>query len=562
MPPIRGSYGPAPLVAPNRPFAAGLSANQPSPSALAPLGHQASLEAPRGLVLGVARPVTGMAATAALPMRRQRAPIAPTAPTAPTDGVIADAGARTADVPVESRRRRAPAVTAVSVPAPRQLSRLTDRDLAQSVRPIAGTVRRAHAPGVRPSRQPETPAVVAPATPPGALPGVAAPSHTPSTPLSPMLGLGTTAQRPALGQSRRLGLGAPLGDAPLARRQPAAHRAPVAPPTSPASGAPVVRAPRSVQRAPIGEVSHAAAAPAPERARARPPSKADQPQQAGTTPAAPPRGARPAQAPVRSRSIGPASTPAARSVGLLGQRPMIARVQRAPGSAPAAPQKPRATGEQPTEVLGGPVKVHRGPEAAEASAAVGARAFTGGGEIFLPASHGPLGSPQASALLRHELTHVVQQRSFGARLPQEHTPEGQHLEAQARAAELGSQQPLVLASRDSARGGRQRGSGEAATAARQPDIQLAPDRGSQPHASAPSHETAVVQLSTVQRAERGTAERGTDEDRIVSAPDRPPKPRSEQELEELARDLYGRIRLRLSRELIVDRERAGMAIDL
>lgn len=555
MPPIKGSYGPAPLVAPNRPFAAGLSANQPAPSALAALGHQQSLEAPRGLVAGLARPVTSMDATAALPMRRQRAPIPPTAP---VDSVIADAGLRPADVPVESRRR-APAVTAVSVPAPRQLARLADGDLAKSVHTPAGTVRRAHAPGVRPSRPPETPPLVAPATSPVALPGVAAPSHTPSTPFSPTLD--TTAQRPTLGQSRRLGLGAPLGGPPLARRQPAAHRAPVAPPTSPATGAPVVRAPRSVQRAPIGDPPHAAAAPAPERARARPPSPAaDLPQQASTTAAthaALPRAARPQQAaPVRSRTIAPAGAPAARSVGLLGQRPMIARVQRAPGSAPAAPQKPRAAREQPTEALGGPVKVHRGPEAAEASVAVGARAFTGGGEIFLPASHGPLGSPQASALLRHELTHVVQQRSFGARLPQEHTPEGQHLEAQARAAELGSQQPLVLASRDTARGGQQRASREAATAAHQPDIQLAPDQASQPHASAQSHETAVVQLSTVQRAERGT-----DENRIVSAPDRPPKPRSEQELEELARDLYGRIHLRLSRDLIVDRERAGFGVD-
>jgi hypothetical protein len=37
---------------------------------------------------------------------------------------------------------------------------------------------------------------------------------------------------------------------------------------------------------------------------------------------------------------------------------------------------------------------------------------------------------------------------------------------------------------------------------------------------------------------------------------------TERELEELARQLYARIGRRLRRELLVDRERAGMAMDL
>lgn len=187
------------------------------------------------------------------------------------------------------------------------------------------------------------------------------------------------------------------------------------------------------------------------------------------------------------------------------------------------------------------------------SAAVGARAFTGGGAIYLPASHGPLTSPQASALLRHEMTHVVQQRSFGANLPMEHTSAGQRLEAQAQAAELGSHQPLVLASHD----GQQREPREAVAAGHQPDVQLAPDQGSQPTAPAQPHETAVVQLSTIQRAAPSPDDGGAD-----SGSHRPPRRRSEQELEELARELYGRIQLRLRRELIADRERAGMAVDI
>ena len=62
----------------------------------------------------------------------------------------------------------------------------------------------------------------------------------------------------------------------------------------------------------------------------------------------------------------------------------------------------------------GAVRVHDDPLAQEANAAMGARAFAYGGDVFLGAgeSDGDLG------LMAHELTHVAQQGAAGQRLPQ------------------------------------------------------------------------------------------------------------------------------------------------
>ena len=67
------------------------------------------------------------------------------------------------------------------------------------------------------------------------------------------------------------------------------------------------------------------------------------------------------------------------------------------------------------------VPVHRGDEAARQAQAIQAGAFTSGGEVFLPAEAGPLTEPTARAMLAHELAHVVQQRTLGSSLPDEHT---------------------------------------------------------------------------------------------------------------------------------------------
>lgn len=81
------------------------------------------------------------------------------------------------------------------------------------------------------------------------------------------------------------------------------------------------------------------------------------------------------------------------------------------------------------------VPVHRGRQASDRAQAIEAGAFTSGGEVFLPAEAGPLTEPAARGILAHELAHVVQQRQLGSSLPDEHSPHGRQLEAQARAHE-------------------------------------------------------------------------------------------------------------------------------
>jgi hypothetical protein len=81
------------------------------------------------------------------------------------------------------------------------------------------------------------------------------------------------------------------------------------------------------------------------------------------------------------------------------------------------------------------VPVYRGPKVNEAAKSRGARAFAAGGAVFLPDEAGPVDSPKARGLLAHELTHAVQQRTFGPRLPAPESSIGRRLEAEAQAAE-------------------------------------------------------------------------------------------------------------------------------
>ena len=88
-----------------------------------------------------------------------------------------------------------------------------------------------------------------------------------------------------------------------------------------------------------------------------------------------------------------------------------------------------SVGTAPSEVV-----VHEGGRAEALTRSVNAEAFTRDGEIFL-AADAPLDSTRGQQLLAHELTHVVQQQGGAARMPAEHTAEGQDLEAGARHAE-------------------------------------------------------------------------------------------------------------------------------
>jgi hypothetical protein len=121
------------------------------------------------------------------------------------------------------------------------------------------------------------------------------------------------------------------------------------------------------------------------------------------------------------------------------------QVQRSSDEVPA-PVKAHV--EQQVSASLGDVKVHRSPESASTARQIKARAFTTGGEIHLPAEHGPLDREPGRSLVAHELVHVAQQRQLGPSLPTEDSHHGRELESQAQRVEVAtarSDSPLVLA---------------------------------------------------------------------------------------------------------------------
>ena len=186
--------------------------------------------------------------------------------------------------------------------------------------------------------------------------------------------------------------------------------------------------------------------------------------------------------------------------------------------------------------------------------ALDARSFTHGGEIFMPASHGPLSSGKGRSLLAHELTHVAQQRRLGSSLPNEASSHGRSLEAEAVAAER-SPMPLVPGRSGHSAPDHGAAAGGAPTMT---GPQRAAGDGLMPESSESTGRT-TLELGPVQRAP-ATAGTQSGAGDAVAAPG--PRAYTEPELESLAQQLYARIGRRLRRELLVDRERAGVAMDL
>ena len=84
----------------------------------------------------------------------------------------------------------------------------------------------------------------------------------------------------------------------------------------------------------------------------------------------------------------------------------------------------------------GDVVVRRDAAAAAEARDLGAAAFAREGqEVVVPIEVGPLDRPVGKGIVAHELTHIAQQRRHGPGLPAEDSPQGQALEAAARAAE-------------------------------------------------------------------------------------------------------------------------------
>jgi hypothetical protein len=205
------------------------------------------------------------------------------------------------------------------------------------------------------------------------------------------------------------------------------------------------------------------------------------------------------------------------------------------------------------------VPVHRGPEAAAEAQALGARAFTREGEVFLPAEQGPLDHPVARGLLAHELTHAAQQRALGSALPVEDSDAGAALEAAAVATErwtrgLGAA-PSV-------------GDGNTASWAApwSPPGHAGPAGGVQRQAGdvtgmvASGHPPSVTPAAQPSTAPAPSVDRElvSVQDKLVELSRRRPLDLDDPgDIEELAVRVYQKIHGRLRRELLVDRERAG-----
>lgn len=567
LPPLAETIGPPPVVAPAAPFAASLAVDNPPPPILAPLAHARGLEAPSGIVVGVAKPVVA-AHGAPMPAAVQRSPLRPRSSAAGPGLEPAPRTSPAEPLPVELARlpvvSDAPATPARSLVTSSGAGISAPRGLVLPPRP-AGSASVAAATGIQGS--PAAPQAAKPAA--DRLP-VAAPKPAPVRPPGTPPRSEGESGRVTLGQARRLGLGAPIAGGPFARggaraplsstsSLPLVERTP-GPKPDPGAGVrlderpePLVQPSRS---AVPGDLSPALE----HRPSTAAISRAQEPARApATTPAvAPAPGLQ--RSPTSSRPLPLPARPAppARDAAapLTSARPLRAGVQRAPLTIPArtVAQGPGTgpgsdSGSGPARAVEGPVKVHRGRSASELATALDARSFTHAGEIYLPDSHGSLTSGTGRSLLAHELAHVAQQRRLGTALPQEHTPHGQALEAEARSAERASGLPLALP----------------ATAAHEPvaapepesvhGAQRAPLAGS----AMPGDSVSTVHLAT--GTQRAPARARDAQQPNGRKPEEHPA-RTEQELEDLAGQLYARIGRRLRRELFVDRERAGLALDL
>ena len=556
LPPLAEIVGPPPLVAPVRPFAASLASAEPPAPILAPLSHGRSLEAPKGLVSGIARPAVAAPGTA-LRAPVQRSPLGRS-----RRGSEADAAPPWPDSPPapEPEPASAPVAAGPTLPpvGPRlDIARVTPpvrRAMTQAPEPAralaVGLVGQPRASGAAVSQlvMPSPAAVQrAPITSP--VPA-STPAPPPLTARAPGADLVSAPSRLTLGQARRLGLGAPIAGGLVGSGAEAFTGLESAPPSPASTRTPAASAPdtgQAVQRSPADapDLPLASRTPAPLADGVARPAPAP-----GSPTAAPARAA--ADAPVargpvgaaRSASTARVRATAAPSSPIVSARPLRAGVQRAPITGQAGHGEPAATpgaAAKSGTSSAAPVKIHRGGEASKLATALDARSFTHGAEIYLPSSHGPLTSGKGRSLLAHEMTHVAQQRRLGSSLPAEDSPRGRSLESEAVAAERAPDMTL-------------------ATHANEPAGADAHSAGNTaPKQVTASATSAMASAPGVQRAPEsgGSAPRSKQSDRSPTG-----HSHTEQELEVLAHQLYHRIGRHLRRELLVDRERAGFALDL
>jgi hypothetical protein len=605
LPPIEGVVERPPLVAPLGPFKAQLAGAQRPPPVLQRLGHERSASAPAGLVAGLARPTRVSRPVADMPLRRLAGRLRHWFA---GDSTPSGEPSPTVTEPVAAEQ---PAAEIIPV---------TDHDAASAVPLVAGALTG----GLRPAAGPASPPSSRPTVsrsvtaPPGnrytradatALPLAAGRSVASSTPTEPPPMPVSTSHLPSLervvGPARRLRLGPPVERAaeitpsesgaepgmasPLASTtssgagpglpDPASTDAP--PPTAASTDAtaaartaastdataaartaagPTAPPPFVLRRAPVGrqpaepspnapgttpDPAAASEAPSSSAPRTQSASASRTVQRSATVPAVRPR------PPARSS----ASLPAAigRTLPLAGERALR------PTVIGAARPLQRAVDSSPTTTP----RINRGSGVSEAARELGARAFSLGSDVFIPAEAGPLDVGSGRALLAHELTHVRQQSAAGSGSVAAGSTSGREAEAhQAEAWSLSADLSLARRGHTS----------QTDAAAPPPPTALGSQAtiASETGGDAGGQELALEQAFAAAAASTPAggpalqlAEDGSAPPPAGAGGDTAPAPAlGERELQDLLRQLYPRLRTHLASELLVSRERAGLLTDI
>lgn len=238
------------------------------------------------------------------------------------------------------------------------------------------------------------------------------------------------------------------------------------------------------------------------------------------------------------------------------------------------------------------VPVHRGRAVSRNAAAIGARAYTRAGQVFIPDEAGDLDARPGRALLGHELAHAVQQRVLGRFAPAEESADGKALEHAAVNVERwleGGPRPATLLHRplhDAVQVAEPRSFTDAEIAdilQRATAPEPIPHQSWTPATGFTQPEPAPPSPAPQGPAPQGPAPEGPAPNLVADT--RPadglavvfqeiaglraavaelraePEPARALRFDDLAGRLYHHVRSRLRAELIVDRERAGVLAD-
>jgi hypothetical protein len=210
---------------------------------------------------------------------------------------------------------------------------------------------------------------------------------------------------------------------PASQPRPSAAPRPPARRTSPADGTPPRRPLRPRGRLGLGAPLQPGPADPDPDAEPAPPRATAAPAGIPALPPGPPPGGRsqagPSQAGLPEAQLPHAGPP---------------RTVPAPTAASPPPALAREVGAASGVDLDG-VLVHRGPDVDRRAEQLGAAAFAVDDAVHLGSAAGPDDGAAARALLAHELTHIAQQRKLGQAIPDEASPAGADLEAEAIAVE-------------------------------------------------------------------------------------------------------------------------------